>query len=96
VQNQFKEACRAAGVNKSAHGLRKLGATRAADKGATEAELEALFCWRRGSRMAAVYTQNADRARMAKGAIDKLAGNASRTNAPAPSHKVRTAKRKQK
>src|SRR5262249_37759629 len=46
--NQFKEACRAAGVNKSAHGLRKLGATPAADKGATEAELEALFGWRRG------------------------------------------------
>jgi hypothetical protein len=29
--NAFREACRAAGVAKSAHGVRKIGATRAAE-----------------------------------------------------------------
>ncbi len=29
--NDFCDACRKAGVNKSAHGLRKIGATRAAN-----------------------------------------------------------------
>jgi integrase len=33
--NAFREACRAAGVRKSAHGVRKIGATRAAENGAT-------------------------------------------------------------
>jgi integrase len=37
----FRKACRKAGVPGSAHGLRKAGATRAADDGATEAQLEA-------------------------------------------------------
>jgi integrase len=41
----FGEACRAAGVQKSAHGVRKIGATRAAENGATVAELNALFGW---------------------------------------------------
>jgi hypothetical protein len=35
--NAFSEACRAAGIQKSAHGLRKIGATRAANNGATVA-----------------------------------------------------------
>ena len=38
--NAFSDACRAAGVNKSAHGLRKIGATRAANNGATVARSE--------------------------------------------------------
>jgi integrase len=41
--NFFRDACRAAGVNKSAHGLRKIAATTAAENGATVVELEALF-----------------------------------------------------
>ena len=49
--NQFRKACRAAGVNRSAHGLRKVAATRAANAGATVAELEAIFGWT-GGRMA--------------------------------------------
>lgn len=41
--NLFKAACKKAGIpNKSAHGLRKIGATRAAESGATVAQLEAL------------------------------------------------------
>lgn len=69
--NMFSAACRKAGVNKSAHGIRKIGATRAAENGATVAELEALFGWR-GGGMASLYTKAADRARLAKGAASKL------------------------
>jgi hypothetical protein len=39
---------------------------RAANNGATEAQLEAMFGWSRGSSEAAVYTRHADRARLAK------------------------------
>jgi integrase len=69
--NWFKDACRAAGVPGRAHGLRKAGATRAANNGATEAELEAIFGWT-GGRMASLYTRAANRARLAKSAIGKL------------------------
>ena len=84
----FKEACIAAGVNKSAHGVRKIGATRAAENGATVAELEAIFGWS-GGGMAALYTREADRARLAKGAIYKLARR------PSPMEKVRASSRKE-
>jgi integrase len=70
--NAFREACRAAGVRKSAHGVRKIGAKRAAENGATVAELEAIFGWQ-GGGMASLYTRAADRARLAKGAMSKLA-----------------------
>lgn len=79
--NIFREACRAAGVAKSAHGLRKNAATRAAENGATEAELEAMFGWR-GGRMASLYTRAANRERLAIGAGDKLE---TRTSMGAPS-----------
>lgn len=72
--NIFREACRKAGVQKSAHGVRKIGATRAANAGATVAELEALFGWQ-GGAMASLYTRSADRRRLAKGAINKLDRN---------------------
>ena len=79
--------CRVAGVNKSAHGVRKIGATRAANNGATVAELEAIFGWI-GGRMASLYTQSADRARLARRAIDKLV-NENRTSIAAPIEEVR-------
>jgi len=59
----------------SAHGVRKIAATRAANSGATVAELDALFGWT-GGTMASLYTRSADRERLAKAAISKLAGNA--------------------
>lgn len=62
--NYFREACNAAGVKKSAHGLRKLAATRAAEAGVTTAQLEALFGWS-GGTMASHYTRSADRKRLA-------------------------------
>jgi integrase len=66
--NEFREACRAAGVHGSAHGVRKIAATRAANAGATVAQLEAIFGWS-GGRMASLYTQSADRKRLALDAM---------------------------
>ena len=69
----FRKAYRAAGLHgRSAHGLRKAAATRAANEGATVAELEAIFGWS-GGTMAALYTRAADRRRLAQGAMHKLA-----------------------
>jgi integrase len=71
--NEFRDACREAGVPGSAHGLRKLGATRAADNGATESELEAIFGWT-GGHMASLYTRAANRRRLSLAAMHKLDG----------------------
>jgi integrase len=70
--NYFREACVAAGINKSAHGLRKAAATHAAENGATVAELEAIFGWE-GGKMAALYTRSANRKKLAAGAMAKVA-----------------------
>jgi integrase len=70
--NEFAIACRAAGVPGSAHGVRKVAATRAANAGATVAELEAIFGWS-GGKMASHYTRAADRQHLAKRAMHKLA-----------------------
>ena len=70
--NAFREACNAAGVfGKSAHGVRKAGATRAADNGATVHELEAIFGWQ-GGGMAALYTRTADRKRASQRAMTMM------------------------
>lgn len=70
--NNFREACDKAKVfGKSAHGLRKVGATRAADNGATVHELEAIFGWE-GGAMAALYTKAADRKRASMRAMNLL------------------------
>jgi integrase len=70
--NDFAIACRVAGVRGSPHGVRKIAATRAANAGATVAELEAIFGWS-GGKMASLYTRAADRQRLAKRAMHKLA-----------------------
>ena len=62
--NMFRDACREAGVEKSAHGLRKIAATRAAEAGATVNELEAMFGWE-GGKMAIHYTKSANRKKLA-------------------------------
>jgi integrase len=69
--NAFADACRAAGINKSAHGLRKAAATMAAYNGATEAEMDAIFGWS-GGKMAALYIREANRRRLARSATAKL------------------------
>lgn len=67
----FYRACNQAGINKSAHGLRKLAATRAANSGATVPQLKALFgCT--NDNMASLYTKSADRKKLALEAIKKL------------------------
>jgi integrase len=77
--NLFRDACRAAGVPGSAHGVRKLAATRMANNGATEAQLMAVFGWT-DSKMAAHYTRSANRKRLAAQSINML--NASGTSIP--------------
>jgi integrase len=92
--NEFKGASKAAGVPGSAHGVRKIAATRAANSGATVAQLEAIFGWQ-GGTMASLYTRAADRRRLSLEAAHKLA-NTERTSIPAPTRPVRAAKRKDK
>ena len=77
-------ACNAAEVPGSAHGVRKIAATRAANAGATVAQLEAIFGWS-GGGMASLYTRAADRRRLAVEAMHKL-GNDERTSIAAPSN----------
>ena len=87
--NAFKEACKAANLfNRSAHGCRKIGATRAAEEGATVAQLNAIFGWT-GTAMASHYTQAADRKRLAIEAMAKIAGrNETTTSILPPDQKV--------
>lgn len=87
--NLFKDACKMAGVNapqQAAHGLRKVAATRAAENGATEFELMAIFGWT-DSKMAAHYVKTANRKRLAARAMEKLTG----TSIPSPRSPVRAA-----
>lgn len=67
----FGKACRAAGVPGRAHGLRKTGATIAADAGASAHELMAMFTWSRLSE-AERYTQAADRKRLASLSAERI------------------------
>jgi integrase len=92
--NLFRAACRAAKVPGSAHGVRKIAATRAANQGATVAQLEAIFGWS-GGTMASHYTRSADRQRLAIEAMHKLA-NDHRTSIPAPDGQVRARNEKSK
>jgi integrase len=64
--NWFRARCDEAGVHgKAAHGLRKMGATRAAEGGATSQQLMAMFGWRSLSE-AELYTKAAERKRLAR------------------------------
>jgi integrase len=69
--NWFRDVCRAAGCPGSAHGLRKAGAVRAVERGATERQLMAIFGWST-SKMAQLYTRAADRSRLARDAAQLL------------------------
>ena len=92
--NAFRKACRAAGVRKSAHGLRKIAAARAANAGATVAELESMFGWT-GGNMASHYTRSADRRRLGLSASHKLENEEGRS-IPSPRSWVRGAEPKAK
>jgi hypothetical protein len=77
----------------SAHGVRKIAATRAANAGATVAQLEAIFGWR-GGTMASLYTRTADRRRLALESMHKLS-NDTGTSIVAPCYEVRQTERKE-
>jgi len=68
----FSERCNEAGLSHcTAHGLRKAGATIAAENGATEHELMAIFGWE-NPEQAAVYTRKANRRHLVETAIRKI------------------------
>jgi integrase len=68
--NWFRKAAVAAGVDGNCHGLRKAAATRLAEAGATIPELNAVFGWT-GTAMASLYTEKANRAKLADNAAMK-------------------------
>ena len=71
--NWFKKRCREAGLaHCSAHGLRKAGATIAAEGGATAHELMAIFGWQ-DIKQAQRYTEKARRKRLAGNKMHLLA-----------------------
>jgi integrase len=67
----FAARCDEAGVPGRAHGLRKAGATIAANNGATPFELTAMYGWT-STKVAEIYTTKADRARLAERAANML------------------------
>ncbi|WDR03666.1 tyrosine-type recombinase/integrase [Devosia algicola] len=67
----FRNACIAANVPGRAHGLRKAGATFAAENGASDQQLMAIFGWT-NPEQAAVYTRTASRAKMAAMGVGML------------------------
>ena len=70
--NAFRKACGAAGIKgKSAHGLRKLRAAKAAEDGVTGEEMDAYFGWQ-SNRMSKLYTRSASRKRLARMAASKM------------------------
>ncbi|MFZ4807192.1 MAG: tyrosine-type recombinase/integrase [Hyphomicrobiaceae bacterium] len=77
--NWFRERCNEAGLKHcSAHGLRKTGAVLAAERGASENQLMAIFGWRKADE-ARRYTRAASRKTLAAGATTLLARGKSRT-----------------
>ncbi len=80
--NWFRDACVAAGVPGRAHGLRKAGATLAAEGGATEAMLNAIYGWADGSDESRTYVKDANRQKLsAEGAAALLRGRNGNTAA---------------
>ena len=72
--NWFRRKCKDAEVPGSLHGLRKAGATRLADAGASEWEI-ASYLAHADTTQAAVYTKKANRARLADSGFAKLEEN---------------------
>jgi integrase len=67
--NWFRDRCNEAGLPRcTAHGLRKAGATIAAENGATEHQLMAIYGWE-SPKQAALYTRKANRKRLAGDAM---------------------------
>lgn len=92
--NWFRERCREAGLcNHSPHGLRKLGATLAAENGATASMIMAIYGWRT-LQQAERYTRAADRKRLAAvGAPLLVRSKSEQSVPPSPSNSVPPAKK---
>lgn len=69
--NWFRDRCTEAGVPGSLHGLRKAGATRLADAGASEWEV-ASYLAHKDTKEAATYTKKANRSKLADSGFAKL------------------------
>jgi integrase len=70
--NWFRDRCDEAGLTKcSAHGLRKIGATMCAERGASEHQLMAIFDWST-PQQAATYTRAALRRKLAASSMHML------------------------
>jgi integrase len=69
--NKFRDWCRAAGVSKSAHGLRKYFSARLAEHGASDREIMSMT-GHRTSKEVDRYTRSASQKRLAKHAMDKM------------------------
>src|SRR5262249_37390895 len=70
--NRFKKWCDEANLpHCTAQGLRKAGATFAAENGATDSQLKAMFGWR-SAKMAAHYTRKAEQKKLAGAAMRLL------------------------
>ena len=73
--NRFRKWCDEAGLAQcSAHGLRKAGATIAAENGATEHQLMAIYGWE-SPKQASLYTRKVNRHRLAAQAMHLLVPN---------------------
>jgi integrase len=81
--NWFRRQCRAVGLKEcSSHGLRKAGATLAAEGGATAHELMAMYGWD-SLKQPELYTRKASQARLARpGAAALEAGRIRNKNVP--------------
>jgi integrase len=69
--NWFRDRCVEAGVPGRAHGLRKAGATIAAENGATEHMLMSIYGWE-SPKQAALYTKKARRKKLAQAGMRYL------------------------
>ncbi|WP_193370089.1 tyrosine-type recombinase/integrase [Pelagibius marinus] len=82
--NWFRKRCNEAGLpHCSAHGLRKAGATIAAENGATEHQLMAIYGWE-SPKQAALYTRKADRKRLAGASMHLLMTDQNENSCVAP------------
>ncbi len=84
--NFFRDACIRAGVKGRSHGIRKTRASKLAEAGASEMELQATFAWTT-SQQSQIYTRAASKKVLAERTLTKHNGNESpRTSGefPAP------------
>jgi integrase len=85
--NWFRDRCVEAGVPGRAHGLRKAGATIAANNGATAHQLMAIFGWDT-LKMAEAYTRAADQERLAESAMHLLETPEQNDTEPGPTEQA--------